>query len=89
MIYYHSTKHVFMYDSPLTLVIINVAAVLSKLCEPPPTVFTLSLQVLLHSALLSMSGFLDMPSKQGLLKELLPTHITPAKRTKHNLEVYL
>lgn len=60
-----------------------MAAVFSELGELPPTVFTLSLQVLLHSALLSMSGFFHMASEQGLLKELLPTHITPAKDKTH------
>lgn len=56
-----------------------MAAVFSELSELPPTVLALPLQVLLHTALLSMSGLFHMASEQGLLKELLPTHITPAK----------
>lgn len=62
--------------------VVHVAAVLSELSELPAAVFTLPFQVLLHSALLSMGGLLDMPPEQGLLKELLPTHITPNQ--EHN-----
>lgn len=60
-----------------TLMVVHVAAVLSELSELPAAVFTLPFQVLLHSTLLSMGGLLHMPSEQSLLKELLPTDITP------------
>ena len=61
----------------LTLVVVDVASVLSQLSELPSTLLTLPLQVLLHSALLPVRGFLHMPPEQSFLKELLPTHITP------------
>lgn len=63
--------------------VVDVAPILSKLSELPATLLTLSLQVLLHSALLPMCCFLHMPPEQSLLKELLPTHITPVEANKH------
>lgn len=65
--------------------VVHVAAVLSELSEFSTAVFALPIQVLLHSALLSMSGLLHMPPEQSLLKELLPTHITPERGHKDGL----
>lgn len=62
--------------------VVHVAAILSELGELPAAVFALPFQVLLHSALLSMGGLLHMPPEQSLLKELLPTHITPNEEHK-------
>lgn len=60
-----------------TLVVVDMASVLPELSELPPTLLALSLQVLLHTALLAMCGFLHVPPEQSLLKELLSTHVTP------------
>lgn len=65
-----------------TLMVVHMAAVLSKLSELPAAVFTLPFQVLLHSALLSMRGLFHVPPEQSLLKELLPTHVTPNQEYK-------
>lgn len=61
----------------LTLVVVDVASVLSELSELPSTLLTLSLQVLLYSALLPVRGFFNVSPEQSLLKELLPTHVAP------------
>lgn len=57
--------------------VVDVPPVLSELSELPATLLTLSLQVLLHSALLAVRGFLHVPPEQSLLKELLPADVTP------------
>lgn len=57
--------------------VVDVAPVLPQLGELPSTVLTLPLQVLLDAALLPVGGFLHVPPEQSLLKELLPTHVTP------------
>lgn len=57
--------------------VVDVASILSELSEFPPTLLTLPLQVLLDSALLTVRGLFDMSPEQSLLKELLPTHVTP------------
>lgn len=56
--------------------IVDVASVLPELRELPATVLALSLQVLLHSALLPVRGFLHVPPEQSLLEELLSTDVT-------------
>jgi len=67
----------------LTLVVVDVASVLSELSELPATLLTLSLQVLLHSALLAVRCFLHVPPEQSFLEELLPTHVTPEDTQTH------
>lgn len=64
----------------LTLVVVDVAPVLPQLGELPAALLALALQVLLHAALLAVRGLLHVPPVQGLLVELLPTHVTPARR---------
>lgn len=65
--------------------VVDMASVLSELSELPPTLLTLPLQVLLYSAFLPVRGFLHVPPEQSLLKELLPTHITPVETNKTGL----
>lgn len=77
-------------DSRLTLVVVDVTPVLSELSELPATVFTLPLQVLLHSALFTVRGLLHVSPEQSLLKKLLPAHITPEEtQTQHDGPVRL
>lgn len=57
--------------------VVDVASVLPELSELPSTLLTLSLQVLLYSALLPVRGFFNVSPEQSLLKELLPTHVAP------------
>lgn len=57
-----------------------MAPVLPQLGELPAALLALPLQVLLHAALLAVRGLLHVPPVQGLLVELLPTHVTPARR---------
>lgn len=66
--------------------VVDVAPVLSELSELPPALLTLPLQVLLHSALLPVRGFLHVPPEQSLLKELLPAHVTPEETKETQLE---
>lgn len=73
------------HNGSLTLVVVDMASVLSELSELPPTLLTLPLQVLLYSAFLPVRGFLHVPPEQSLLKELLPTHITPVETNKTGL----
>lgn len=56
--------------------VVDVASVLPELRELPATVLALSLQILLHSALLPVRGFLHVPPEQSLLEELLSTDVT-------------
>lgn len=63
--------------------IVDVASVLPELRELPATVLTLSLQVLLHSALLPMRGLLHVPPEQSLLEELFTTNVTPENANTH------
>lgn len=57
--------------------VVDVAPVFSELGELPATLLTLPLQVLLDSAFLPVRGLFDVSPEQGLLKELLPTHVAP------------
>lgn len=57
--------------------VVDVASILSELSELSATLLTLPLQVLLYSALLPVCGLFNVSPEQSLLKELLPTHITP------------
>ena len=66
-----------------TLVVVDVAPVLSELGELPAAVLADPLQVLLHTALLPVRRLLHVPPEQGLLKELLTTHGTPGGRETH------
>lgn len=66
--------------------VVDVTSVLSELSELPSALLTLSLQVLLYSALLPVRGFFDVPPEQSLLKELLPTHITPDEKNIINMQ---
>lgn len=59
--------------------VVDVAPVLPQLGELPAALLALPLQVLLHAALLAVRGLLHVPPVQGLLVELLPTHVTPAR----------
>lgn len=70
-------KSRLLLRSSLTLVVVDVASVLSELSELPATLLTLPLQVLLHPAFLPVRGLFHMPPEQSLLKKLLPTDVTP------------
>lgn len=67
--------------------VVDVASVLAELSELPPTLLALPHQVLLHPALLPVSGFLDVSPEQGLLIKLLSTHVTPAKTYLINMQI--
>ena len=57
-----------------------MAPVLSELGELPAAVLADPLQVLLHTPLLPVRRLLHVPPEQGLLEELLTTHVTPRGR---------